>query len=315
MLQSIRTLMAGLIDYAGLFPPAKLDMQPAVEAFARTRMGEDEWILGRFICPASRLREFSKAAAVMMPGTHATSGYREHADNMEPWRVSVLIDGPLKGDLETIAWFNGHHDREDNGRAVADAIELKVPAASEIDPAIEAIPDELFPFFEVPAELVTKGDCRGFIAALAGNAAAAKIRTGGVTPDAFPTPFQVAQFITACVGARVPFKATAGLHHPIRATYPLTYDKEPPRGMMHGFLNVFLAAAMSSGHHIEATKAGAILEERDAGNFHFTPEGVRWRDLFLETTDLAECREAFALSYGSCSFDEPVGEMRGLGLL
>lgn len=314
MLQSIRTLMAGLIDYAGLFPPAKLEMQPAAEAFARSRMGAEEWILGRFICPVSRLTEFSKAAAVMMPGTHATSGYREYADQ-EPWRVSALIDGSLRSDLESIAAFNAHHEKEDHGRAVVDAIELKVPSAGEIDAAIEAIPDEIFPFFEVPGELITKGDCRGFVAALAGNAAAAKIRTGGVTPEAFPTPFQVAGFLTACAGARVPFKATAGLHHPIRATYPLTYEKEPPRGMMHGFLNVFVAAAMVCGHHIEATKAGAILEERDIKNFHFTPEGVRWRDLFLETTDLAECREAFALSYGSCSFDEPVEELRGAGLL
>jgi len=315
MLQSIRSLMAGLIDYAGLFPPAKLEMQPAVESFARSRMGEDEWILGRFICPASRLREFSKIAAVMMPGTHATSGYREYADAMEPWRISVLIDGTLASDLETISAFNAHHAQEDSGRALVDAIELKVPAASDIDAAIEAIPDELFPFFEVPAEMVTKGDCRGFVAALAGNAAAAKIRTGGITAEAFPTPFQIAGFLTACAGARVPFKATAGLHHPIRATYPLTYDKEPPRGMMHGYLNVFLAAAMACCHRIEATKAGAILEERDPANFHFTPEGVRWRDLFLETTDLAECREAFALSYGSCSFEEPVEDLKRLGLL
>jgi hypothetical protein len=72
MLQSIRTLMTGLIDYAGLFPPAKLEMQASAESFARARMGEHEWVLGRFICPVSRLREFSKTAAVMMPGTHAT---------------------------------------------------------------------------------------------------------------------------------------------------------------------------------------------------------------------------------------------------
>src|SRR6187549_3026938 len=124
--QSIRTLMTGLIDYAGLFPPAKLGMQPAAESFARARMGEHEWVLGRFICPVSRLREFSKTAAVMMPGTHATSGYREYADVQEPWWVSAIIDGDLAADLETIAGFNGHHGREDNGLAVVDAVELKV---------------------------------------------------------------------------------------------------------------------------------------------------------------------------------------------
>src|SRR5690606_38090251 len=150
MLQSIRSLMAGLIDYAGLFPPAKLDMQRAVETYARARMGTEEWVLSRFICPVSRLRELTKTAAALMPGTHATSGYREYADVAEPWRVSALIDGDLRTDLETIAAFNRHHEHEDHGRAVIDVIELKVPAASAIDGAIEAIPDELYPFFELP---------------------------------------------------------------------------------------------------------------------------------------------------------------------
>lgn len=315
MLQSIRSLMAGLIDYAGLFPPAKLSMQHSAEAFARARRGEHEWILGRFICPVSRLREFSQAAAVMMPGTHATSGYREHADTQEPWRISAIIDGDLSKDLETIAAFNRHHEHEDHGQAVIDALELKAANSEQIDAAAEAIPDSLYPFFEPPADLVASGDCRGFIAALAGHMAAAKIRTGGVTPEAFPSPHAVASFIVACQGGGVPFKATAGLHHPIRAEYPLTYEPNCPRGVMHGFLNIFVTAAMIRTHGIDADRAAAIIESRDAGEFHFTPEGVRWDGLFLEDTDLAESREGFALSYGSCSFDEPIDDLKRLGLL
>jgi hypothetical protein len=315
MLQSIRTLMAGLIDYAGLYPPAKLAMGPSAENFARAKRGEHEWILGRFICPASRLREFSTAAAVMMPGTHGTSGYREHAETQEPWRVSAIIDGDLSANLETIAGFNGHHEREDNGLAVVDAIELKVPQADQIDAACETIPDELYPFFEIPGELISGGDCRGFVAALAGHMAAAKIRTGGVVPEAFPAPRDVAGAMAACQGAGVPFKATAGLHHPVRAEYPLTYEPNCPRGVMHGFVNVFIAAAMIREHGIDADRAAAILEERNAANFHFTPEGVRWNGLVLGDAELAEAREGFALSYGSCSFDEPVEDLRGLGLL
>lgn len=314
MLQSIRSLLADLIDYAGLFPPAKLDMQRSAEEYARARMGAEEWMLGRFVCPVSRLRELSKAAAVLMPGTHATSGYREYAE-AEPWRIAALIDGDLRADLQTIQAFNGHHEREDNGRAAVDMIEVKVPTAADIDAAIDAIPDEIYPFFEVPAELTLKGDPRGFVAALAGHAAAAKIRTGGVTADAFPSPQQVSAFLVACEGAGVPFKATAGLHHAVRASYPLTYEPNCPRGVMHGFLNVFLAAAMVHEHHIDEDRAAAILGETDAKNFHFTPEGVRWNGLFLEDTQLAESREAFALSYGSCSFDEPVEELRTLGLV
>ncbi len=315
MLEPIRLLMAGLIDYAGLFPPAKLEMGPSVEAFAHARAGEHAAILGRFICPASRLKEFSKAAAVLMPGTHATSGYREHADLMDPWRISVIIDGPLPAGLELVDGFNQHHEKEDNGLAFADVLELKVERPGEIDDAIGLIPDHLYPFFEFPAPVVADGDARGYIAALAGNAAAAKIRTGGVTPGAIPPAGAVAEFLVACAGAEVPFKATAGLHHPIRAEYPLTYEPGCPRGVMHGFVNVFLAAAMIKTHRIDAATAARILEERSPESFRFTPEGVRWESLVLDPAQIARAREVFALSYGSCSFDEPIEDLNRLGLL
>jgi hypothetical protein len=315
MLQSVRTLLAGLIDYAGLFPPARLGMQPAVESFNRARIGEWEWILGRFVCPASRLAELSAAAAPLMPGTHATSGYREHADLMEPWRVSVLIDGELRTGLDALAGFNQRHEKEDAGRAVADAVEFKVSRPDEIDGCLEQLPEDVFPFVEFPPEVVNGGDARGFVAALAGHPGAAKIRTGGVTPEAFPAPAKVAGFIAACHGAGVPFKATAGLHHPIRGEYPLTYEPDCPRAVMHGFLNVFLAAAAARSPRSEPARLHALLEEGDAGRFHFTDEGVRWREVFLDTMQLAKTREAFALSYGSCSFDEPVDDLKRLGLV
>jgi hypothetical protein len=315
MVLPMRNLLSGLIDYAGLFPPARLDMPAAVEAFSHAKRSEHAWMLGRFICPASRLKEFSTAAAVHMPGTHGTSGYREYADVMDAWRISVLIDTPLGQGLDLIDSFNEHHEKEDSGLAAADVIELKAESPGDVDKAIESIPDHLYPFFEFPAAVVNGGDVRGYIAALAGNAAAAKIRTGGIVPEAFPTPQAVAVFLVACGGAEVPFKATAGLHHPLRAEYPLTYEEGCPRGVMHGFLNLFLAAAMIKTHRIGADRAARILEERDAAAFHITPEGVRWGGLVLEPAQIARSREMFALSYGSCSFAEPVEDLQGLGLL
>src|SRR3954465_14805140 len=146
MLQSVRTLMAGLLDYAGLFPPAKLGMQAAVEAFNRARISEWEWMLGRFVCPASRLPELSAAAASLMPGTHATSGYREHADIQEPWRVSVLIDGDLLQGIDAMGRFNQKQEKEDSGLAVADTLEFKVSKADQIDDRLEQLPEDIFPF-------------------------------------------------------------------------------------------------------------------------------------------------------------------------
>lgn len=311
MTQSVRTLMSGLIDYAGLFPPAKLGMQEAVEAYARARMGSYEWVLGAFVCPASRLPELSERGAALMPGTFATSGYREHAEIGEPWRVSAIIDGALEAGLDAIAAFNERHANEDRGLAAVDALELKAETPGAIDTALDAIPEDLYPFFELPVQK----DCRGMIAALSGSAAAAKIRTGGVTPEVFPTAHQVASFLSACAAADVPFKATAGLHHAVRGEYPLTYEAGSARATMHGFLNVFIAAALVRERRVDEGGAAAILESLDAGAFKFTDEGVRWHERFQEAGELAVVRETFALSYGSCSFDEPIDELKKLGLL
>jgi hypothetical protein len=303
----MRTLLTGLIDYAGLYPPAKLPMQGAVESYARSRAGDLEWMLGRFVCPASRLEELSSLAAPLMPGTNATSGYREYAD-LAPWQIAVVIDGTLDQGLAAITEFNRRHAEEDGGMAVADVIELKAESGAQIDDVLDTVPADIYPFFEIPVH----ADCRGMVAALSGAGAAAKIRTGGITADAFPTPAQVAAFTAACSAADVPFKATAGLHHPLRGEYPLTYEPACPRGMMHGFLNLFLAAALVRLRRADESAAASLLESRTPGDFHFTDEGVRYRDRFIETTELARVRETFALSYGSCSFDEPVADLRKL---
>ncbi len=176
MTGSLRTLTNDLIDYAGLFPPAKLDMTASVEAYNRCRMSEQEPMLGRFICPVSRLEEFSKVAAPLLPGTNARSGYRTPMDDQEPWRLSVLVDGDLHKVLDTIDAFNAHHDKPENGQCAIDMIEMKISEVGQIDEALDEIPEDLFPFFEFPVSLTQGlGDCRGFVAALAGNKAGAKI--------------------------------------------------------------------------------------------------------------------------------------------
>jgi hypothetical protein len=127
--------------------------------------------------------------------------------------------------------------------------------------------------------------------------ALAKIRTGGLTADAIPSAAALAGFLVR----RAPFKATAGLHHPIRAE-------------MHGFLNVF-AAAVLAWHGANAPVLIDLLEESDASAFAFSDEALVWRGHRITTAQIEEARRAFAHSFGSCSFEEPVSELRGLGLL
>jgi hypothetical protein len=139
----------------------------------------------------------------------------------------------------------------------------------------------------------------------------AKIRTGGVSPVAIPSVEEVAAFLRSCAERRLPFKATAGLHHPVRALHPLTYEAAAPRALMHGFLNVFLAAAFA-WHGKRAIEP--VLAETDPASFRFD-DRARWRDWTLDAAQIQEARLQFAHSFGSCSFEEPVRDLQALGLL
>lgn len=139
----------------------------------------------------------------------------------------------------------------------------------------------------------------------------AKVRTGGVKPETIPTVADVAAFIRACADRRLAFKATAGLHHPVRAPHPLTYEPDAPRAVMHGFLNVFLAAAFAwhGDRDIES-----VLAETDPAAFRFD-DRAHWRDRSLTAEQVWDARQHFAHSFGSCSFEEPVQDLEALGLL
>jgi hypothetical protein len=150
----------------------------------------------------------------------------------------------------------------------------------------------------------------------------AKMRTGGITPAAIPSPEQVAGFIWDCARARVPFKATAGLHHPVRGMHRLTYAAGSPSAVMHGFLNVFVAAAVAwslADERGTALSAGpppevlAIVEERDPACFAVLADRIRWRDRVVSAETIRRARSDFSRSFGSCSFDEPVSDLNALG--
>ena len=173
------------------------------------------------------------------------------------------------------------------------------------------VPEQL----SVAIEIDHRGDPRGMVAAIAGTGAQAKIRCGGVTPDLIPSTEQVAGFIAACAAGGVAFKATAGLHHPVRAEHALTYEPDAPRGVMHGFLNVFTASGMAHAHKLGADDLLPILEATDPGAFILTEGGLTFRGLFAENAQVARGRESFAMGIGSCSFTEPLEDLSAIGVL
>lgn len=318
--RALHTLLSGLIDYAGLYPPAKLPMAQSVDKYAAYLRSPQAWALGRFICPVSRLNEFQGEARRLFPTVPlpepVSNGTAEPPKaSEEPWKISAIIDGDLNENLDAIFAFNHEHESPRHGLANIDAVEIRATSVDFIDATLDTIPEELFPFFEIPLQTPGKpADARGYVACLAGSDAGAKIRTGGVTPDAFPPVEAIAEFLVAAAAADVPFKATAGLHHPLRAEYPLTYEPNCPRGVMHGFLNVFLGACLARERR-SPREISELLKETSPKAIEMGNNAIRWRDIHIPIEDIDETREMFALSYGSCSFDEPIEDLHRMGML
>jgi hypothetical protein len=300
---SLRILLEGLIDYAGLYPPASQDMATAVAAYAAYRKGPQAPMLGRFVLPVSRLEEFARTRAEAVPGMAAAgagaAGAAADRGAGEPWRLSALAGTDLAADLKAIAHFNASAS-EAVGPGIIDVVELKAEAPRAIAEARARIPTSLTAYFEIPIQ----NDPAPLLAAIAASGARAKLRTGGVTPEAIPSARTVARFLAAAAQAHAPFKATAGLHHPFRGPQKLTYAKDGPSAVMHGFINVFLAAAFAAAG-MDPQTLTALLEETSPQAFAFQADGVGWRGHRLDAAALRKTRKDFALAFGSCSFEDP----------
>jgi hypothetical protein len=294
--QSLSVLLHKLIDYAGLFPPAALDIKTALANYARYRCGEHAWMLGRFVLPAARLREFEQ----QLP-----------AGEEQPWQLSVLVGPKLDDDTHAVEAFAPQCDR----RAVIDCIETKVATVDDVSAAHGHIGTATTTYYEVPLG----ADLPKLLDAIKSVNGRAKIRTGGLTADAFPSTEAIANFLIECAKRDLTFKATAGLHHPLRCVKPFTYEKDSVSGVMHGFLNVFLAAAS-----VFAWRKGVIATTNIAPHVrhilemmtpsNFTDEWIG-EPAQVPTSIVEEARREFATSFGSCSFEEPIADLRALNLL
>jgi hypothetical protein len=300
---TVAVLLHDLIDYAGLFPPASLSMSAAVASYDEYLRSEWNWVLGRFIVTVAWLGEFEEAFAGLPTTATTDRGFTN-------WRLSVLLGADPVADVARIREFNARMRDPASGRAaVVDAVEVKVASAADIARLSRILPAELTTYFEIPPAA-----CDEFIAAVDGCGRRAKIRTGGETADKFPTSASVIEFIRRCAAANVAFKATAGLHHPLRSVHRLTYQPDSPSGIMHGFVNVFLTAAFLRAG-MDPALAVQLLDEQSLSAFHFDPYAVNWRQHRISRNEIAAARKGFAISFGSCSFTEPIDDLRSLHLL
>jgi hypothetical protein len=292
--RSQRILLRGAIDYAGLFPPAAVSMRQAVANYASYRASADAWALGRFICSASRLPELGAALDA-----------RDEIGHADGWLVAATLGEDWPADRARILRFNQRSD------ARVDALEGRVAGPDSVRELASFVDDGFAVYGEVGAT-----DLDPMLQALLLSGASAKIRMGGVTPDRFPPAPDVAAFLTAVSRVGIPFKATAGLHHAFHGEYRLTYEPSSPCTAMHGFLNLFIGAALLDAGKIEEHDLRAVLRERARGAFQLEADGtVRWRDRGARAAEVRRARARLLHSFGTCSFGEPVQELRTLGAL
>lgn len=289
---STTALLAAVVDYAGLFPPAALSMADAVAEYARARRGASSWMLGRFVVPASRLADFAAALHLLPPDPQAST-----------WGVSAIVRDGSTNDVAAIAEFNALATAQ---AARVDSVEAKPQTLDGIDWLAETCGA----FGEVYVELAPAPDLSDWMARVAARGLRAKIRTGGVTADAFPAPAAIVSFIAAAVRHGVVFKATAGLHHALRGAYRLTYEPDAPSAPMYGYLNVLLAtAALQAG--AAAAEAEQLLTLADPAALVLHDGTVTWGGHEFTVSQLHATRARLA-SFGSCSFQEPAEEFDAL---
>lgn len=287
---ALRVLLSGAIDYAGLFPPAALDMVDAVREYLDSRAGADQWALGRFVVPATRLLEFDSAVRASPA-----------APDGVPIGLSVLASEDLPAALESIAQFEG------TSRASLAGVEaIECRANDPMSAAAQA--RAVLPPVECWVEIPLDADVGPILDALQAAGGFPKIRTGGTAAGAFPEPDLIVSFLRLVVQRGLPFKATAGLHHLLRGQYRYTYASDSAAGPMYGYLNLFLATALLQAGG-SAADARALLLEARAEAFEVTEQGVRWNGQLLDLGALRRLRRDGLRSFGSCSFREPLDEL------
>jgi len=246
-----------LFDDAGLFPPAAHAMADALVLHERARTGPHGRLVGPFLCPVARLPEMDAVVAGGAPRPPELSLVASPGET--PWRRLTLRPGVVQ-----------------------------IEAPLEL-----ALPEDAARLVRY-VELSPRGDIEKDVERIARAHARVKVRCGGLTPDAVPSSRRLAEVLAACARARVPLKATAGLHHPFR--------HEGPNGQpQHGFLNLLAAGSAAAVGEGVDTLVELLETEEEKG------------DQVIVRIDRSS--RSLVASIGTCSIDEPVDALRKLGLL
>lgn len=303
MTESLRRLLQNPIDYAGLFPPASLSMQDALQEYGKAMDGEDEWIVNRFVCPVGRLTECQDVLKQALS-----------TDGEPAWIDLAVVGTPLTGAGMATESIQKDMAVVKSAFAFADisTFEIKVPLGAEFAGCLSVVKRAFNWFDERDVEVYIELPWgQGMTEAMAEAASVIdgvgfKARTGGTEPEQFPDPRDFAAFIVEAARLEALNKYTAGLHQPVRH-----YDSSTT-SYHHGFLNAMVASILATIQDATTHEVEQILNIQEASEFLFTDQGIELQGKKISLKDIDEWWLFFG-GFGSCSYKEPIEGLKRLG--
>ena len=261
--------MRRIIDYAGMFPPAKLPLAEALENFQAYQHHEHASYLSRFVIPVGQVPDLPSSTklplTVLVKPTEINPNLRDlQADSIEvPWDEESLV------------------------------------------PLANSFPGKIF------IELDWRKPHKPQMTAISKHAPrlGVKLRTGGVTPESIPPSKAIAEFLLTAAQHKLALKATAGLHAPV------PNDNPEIGARLHGFLNFFCAGFLAYTGRGDRETITNVLEDFSYEDFSFGEHSLRCGTFEFSKQEIEQLRNCWLLSFGSCSFLEPIEHLKTHGLI
>lgn len=301
---------SSLIDYAGLFPPAALSLDESIKNYRDYLDHPNRWMLSRFVLTQAHLEKLtpslvslfsaSKALDLSLVTKNPCSDIPAAAERLRSFPGSTSL-GSVEVPLLTGSDFTEQID------SCHEALSILAAPGGNISTFFE------LPLFDgwdeaLPSVCAALSKARQQSRGLIGF----KLRCGGTEPNLIPSPARIAHAISTCATQCVPIKFTAGLHHPFQRSMRRELSN-PSVDSMHGYFNVFFAAFAAHHCAIPAGKVEELLLRSDPADLVFGDEALTWGEITISLDEITKLRSSMVISFGSCSFTEPLEDAARLG--
>ena len=329
MKKSLETYLSGILDYAGLNPPTNLSLRESFSNFVKHKQSPYSWMISKFVVGSDLLdplvkliNEYDKSpvpfnlTVVAVPSSSLTEYKQVVTDVVKQIATMYSVaEKEIRVPTLEIKLPEESLYGSDN-RTLIEAVAYTVKIMNRS----KKLPHQVF--FEIPGYDFEPKLCQKVMKVISAHNlltqndefdsysfSGFKIRCGGVEMHQFPSSKYLANAIIFSRDENVPVKFTAGLHHPIR------HYNESLEAKMHGFINVFGSAILSYTQDLTVQEVQTVLEDKNPKSFSFTDQYFAWRELAAPLLEIKMLRLLSVTSFGSCSFEEPVEDLKGLKLL